>query len=592
MERDYKYVVSRLNHESLNFLTVQLPRLGKWYDSILSGNEMSSVLGFKPMHIHRRGACRSDSDHWPVFDGDVPCPLFCRTLWYVIRVSIGSDQDKARIIRAYRSFFYLFYKLEVPFTQDQLSAALEKWRLNEQELEEFDFPAYFDDDPSYLRDIVTKLVGHSEDVFTKIHPRHGPGAVAGGEDALGKWETIDRIASLHRVYPRYDTYFGHRSSGKISPAMCGEIIKLAKASKKQEVATSRLIFVPKDSRGPRTISCEPKELMFIQQGVARNLMRLLTANSRGRINFVDQTVNSTLARASSADGTWATVDLQDASDRVSTKLVGTVFPQWAYKYLLALRSENTLLPDGSLFEGTAKYAPMGSALCFPVESVIFWAIAVLAGIKSGMGELDAKADTYVYGDDIIIRPRAFPHFVELCNKFAIKVNLGKSYISGPFRESCGMDAWKGFCVTPIRIKKDISRESPDGNLATAICEYSSNCFAVDYRRTGNYLLQLVNSKYPGILVHCRPLGGLSVVDPYTFLDLSDPAYVFGFDRRLCRVWVRGWVLTTPKEPCRLDGLSRLLRAYYGHWEEHDPSTVAVLRSAKIRKRKILVELLG
>lgn len=572
--RDFRYVESRTNHESIKFLTTSLPSLGKWYDTHLSGHNEALIVGFKP--------------YTKVVSSDltVACPLFCRTLMYVIHDSAGSTPEQARVIRAYRSLFYAFYKLELPPSDADIESALQKWKCNEAELDDIEFPSYYDSDPILLRELILELIGHDETPFTKIEPRHGPGAVADGEDAMGKWETADYIPSLHRVYPRYDIYFGHRSGGRISPAMCGEIIDFVRRSKRKE-AVSRLLFVPKDSRGPRTISCEPKELMFIQQGVSRNLMRLLHTNSHGRINFWDQTVNGKLALSSSETNEYATIDLQDASDRVTTKLVELIFPEYSLRYLRALRSESTLLPDGTLYRGHRKYAPMGSALCFPIESACFWVLAVLAGLKSGLSRSDAMANTYVYGDDIIILPRVYEEFLIIFERFGLKVNRSKSYVSGPFRESCGVDAWNGFNITPFKIKKDISLRSLDGNLATAICEYSSSCYANDYRMTGDFLFNLVNARYPGVLVSDKPIGGLCVIDPLRPFDLSD--WTGGFNRRLCRIWVRGWVLITPKTPCRLDGLSRLLYNHYGYWEEHDPSKVAVLRAAKIRKRNILVE---
>jgi hypothetical protein len=492
---------------------------------------------------------------------------------------------------------YLFYKLEVPFTEAQLSAGLEKWKLIEEELVNFDYPDFYDQDMIQARDIINRLLSRwdpktmsyapDEDMFVKIHPQHGPGAVAGGESNESKWESFHMIRKLHNVYPWYEYLLGLRSSCRISPSMVSMIITFFKGRSEKE-ATSRLLFVPKDSRGPRVISCEPKELMFIQQGIARNMMNVLERRSHGRINFLDQTINGQLALASSESGLYATVDLEDASDRVSWLLVRMLFPDWAQRYLHATRSDSTLLPDGTIHKDHAKYAPMGSALCFPVESMIFWALSVVACCKAGFAEDVAKAATYVYGDDIITFPEAVPHLVELFSKVCLKVNVGKTYSSGPFRESCGVDAWKGEIITPLKIKKDICRWSLDGALATACCDYSSQCFALDYRKTGEYLYRLVDGQYPGILrVPDSPIGCLHVVDPLAY-DLPQ-RLVDGYDRRMCKRRVQGWVVENPHRPCNLMGLSRLLKDLHGQWELYDPGKVVVPRATKIRKRKILVE---
>lgn len=577
-QRDMCYIESRVRHEGIEFLTVALPKLGKWYDDRLAAREGVMIEGFKP------------SFSFSGFPGMHTCPLFVRMYAYTICAESVTLQERAAVITAYRSLLFLLYKLEVPITDELQEEALKSWKSNEQELEDFLVPEYYDRLVIEVRQLIADLFfecGRDQEtrIFRDLRPRHGPGAVAGGENNEEKWETINLIPSLHSVYPRYDLYFGVRSSGRISPPIAGEIISMVKKSRVTE-SVSRLLFVPKDSRGPRVISCEPKELMFVQQGVGRNLMQVLHQNSGGRINFVDQSINGQLALRASKDNSFATIDLKDASDRVATWHITHLFPHWAQKYMFALRSEKTLLPNGDLVSHR-KYAPMGSALCFPVESLIFWSIAVCAGITAGMSREEAIADTYVYGDDIIIRPSVYEEFLEYCRHFGIKVNESKSFVSGPFRESCGVDAWMGMNVTPFRIKKDISHRSPDGRLATAICKYSSRCFARDFRKTGEYLFKLVDRHYPGVLVHDAPLACLSVVDPLNPIDLSD--YRTGWDPRACYGWVQGWVLTTPNEPSHLSGLSRLLKNLYGDWGEHDPSRVALLNRAKIRKRKVLVE---
>lgn len=592
IDRDYRYIASRVQHEGLPFLTVTLPRLGKWYDSILADHNEEIPDGFKPHHSLQ--AFSADKKLKVVLQPEMTCPLFCRTLMYVIHASRIQPLEYAGlvypIIRAYRSLFYLFYKLEVPLGDALLSAALEKWRANEKEIQNFEFPAYYDDDLIITREILEIFFRRDKDiddehVFKQINPCHGPGAVAGGERDDEKWQDAVYIPSLHSVYPYYDLYYGFRSEGRISQALAGEIIRFQKKRRVGE-AISRLLFVPKDSRGPRTISCEPKELMFIQQGVCKNLMKVLHERSRGRINFVDQSINGNLALASSLSGEFATVDLQDASDRVTTKLVRLLFPEWTLKYLIGLRSTKTLLPNGEEYLHY-KYAPMGSAVCFPIESAIFWALAVTAGYQSGLSAADAMASTYVYGDDIIIRPEAFEYFTQLLSSLALKVNVGKSYVDGPFRESCGVDAWKGYNITPFKIKKDISRRSPNGPLATAICEYSSKCFALDLRKTGEYLFNLVDSVYPGVIRYYKgPYGCLSVVDPLAF----DFNVETSWSTKTYTMQAKGWVLYVPNKPSHLLGLERLLKNHYGNWEEYDPATVANPRVAKIRKRNISVEI--
>lgn len=147
-------------------------------------------------------------------------------------------------------------------------------------------------------------------------------------------------------------------------------------------------------------------------------------------------------------GRYATLDLNEASDRVSVGLVHLLFPGQVLPALLAARSLGTQLPDGRKVV-LHKYAPMGSALCFPVLALTVWAL-----LKAGLATCDAggQPTVYVYGDDVIVDTENSEHAMNILEAFGLKVNRDKSCTSGFFRESCGMDAFKGVCVTPVRFR--------------------------------------------------------------------------------------------------------------------------------------------
>lgn len=570
--RDYTKIVSRARHEGLAFLTITLPAMGKWYDKVLSGKPVERLEGFAP---YKQLSAET-----------LQYPVLLHTYMDVLTCCGVTPRDRAVVIRAFRSVLFLYYKLEVPLTDDQRAAALVKWKECESELELHEFPDYYCHSLILMRDLISLLMSNGSDVFTRIHPRHGPGAVAGGEAGDEKWETINLIPGLNTMYPRAALYAGIRSVGEQTSLMA-EYKAMWNRSSTVEPATSKLLFVPKDSRGPRTISCEPKELMFVQQGIARNLMRDFSCFSYGRIQFHDQEQNAKLALASSRDQAYATVDLKDASDRVTLRLVDLVFPTWAMPYLKATRSTHTLLPDGTVYGPHQKYAPMGSALCFPIEAAIFWAIGVVASHAAGAALADAKRETYVFGDDVIIRPQAVGHFVNLCEALCLRVNVDKTYVDGPFRESCGMDALYGERITPLRIKKDLFHRSLDGTLATSMCKLGSRCFADDYRKTGEYVTSLIRRQFPGVPVIDGELPCLHIRDeqaPYP--QNAIPTRV---NHERCCLEGYGWVVSQPSKPTHLDGLPRLLKNLYGFWGEHDPSQVVDLRATKIRKRNFRMD---
>jgi hypothetical protein len=193
--------------------------------------------------------------------------------------------------------------------------------------------------------------------------------------------------------------------------------------------------------------------MFAQQGIMNLMYRILETHhlTAGQINFTDQSINRELARSASMTGEYSTIDLSDASDRVSLRLVELVFPPVWVECFKACRSDTTLLPDGTVVK-LQKFAPMGSSCCFPVEALVFWACAeastkYIPGFKS--------RSVFVYGDDIIIRTEMFDAVIEGLTSVGLLVNENKSYRGGPFRESCGGDYHIGYDVTPVRLKKPL-----------------------------------------------------------------------------------------------------------------------------------------
>jgi len=155
--------------------------------------------------------------------------------------------------------------------------------------------------------------------------------------------------------------------------------------------------------------------------------------------------------------------MKEASDRVSCALVKFLFPDYWVRSLFATRSLATRLPDGTIVP-LLKFAPMGSACCFPVEAICFWSISIAAmeiecGTLNHLFSLSPHRQPHVnvavFGDDLIVPTRCYESVVEWLEKVGLKVNLHKSFTRGPFRESCGLDALSGIPVTPVRFNHPI-----------------------------------------------------------------------------------------------------------------------------------------
>lgn len=299
-------------------------------------------------------------------------------------------------------------------------------------------------------------------------PKPGSGADA---DHTDLHQRIQPMA----YYPHLDSYFDYNDiyccshnhscdhwepdDGNIKSAFVGIFDRTYRDLMSRPHGTTNTLAVPKDSRKLRIISAEPAEYMFYQQAIRRFMVSVLEVScplTRGHVNFSDSSINGKLALEGSLSSKWATIDVSKASDFVTTEKVKFLFQRCALlQALLATRSEMTTVDigeDDNVIVKLAKFAPMGSAVTFPVEATVFFAIAVAAQVCAGASIGQAASSTYVYGDDIIVEGRYASWVIRGLESFGFKVNKSKSFIAGNFRESCGVDAYQGIDITPVKFK--------------------------------------------------------------------------------------------------------------------------------------------
>jgi hypothetical protein len=147
--------------------------------------------------------------------------------------------------------------------------------------------------------------------------------------------------------------------------------------------------------------------------------------------------------------------MKEASDRVSRKLVRFLFSENEdfCEKLLALSTRIIELPDDIKFIKefpTAKFAPMGSALCFPVMALVHYVL--IRAIANHTGLQRHLDSIYVYGDDIVCHVELVDAVYNYLPKFGMKLNKQKSYYKSYFRESCGVHAYYGLEITPVYFK--------------------------------------------------------------------------------------------------------------------------------------------
>jgi hypothetical protein len=483
-------VSKRLAREGIGFLTKTLPRLGKALDRALSGEVQldAASLAFDSL----------PNSKLPRFLGELFQLIFAHSGWVLPTPCVRS-------IQTLRQVLYLFYKYKLPYSLDLEQDVIDQFLQTEQDILPYNqyvnglFHEQIGEDPNAIRAIkhgrTRRLLQRARrllsDLFSSfdvddISPKHGPGAVSTRESLWGKYNWTKVSPRIASVYP-FDTYFC---------ASMGHVCDKYRSFKTIDFVESsaRVILVPKDSRGPRLISCEPLDFQWIQQGLGSAIVRHVESHplTRWNVNFTDQNPNRIGALYGSSTGRYATLDLKEASDRVSVGLVRLLFPEPLLGRLKACRSLSTTLPDGRVIV-LNKFAPMGSALCFPILALTVWAL-----LSSGCwdayptrGDRHKRRSTLdgilVYGDDVIVPTDYSAHAIELLEAFGLKVNRAKSCTSGFFRESCGMDAYKGIDVTPVRLRTVwSSRPSPD--VYASYIAYANAFFHKHYHNTYDFIV--------------------------------------------------------------------------------------------------------
>lgn len=205
----------------------------------------------------------------------------------------------------------------------------------------------------------------------------------------------------------------------------------------------RLSFVPKTALTDRGICTEPSLNVMFQRGVGKYMSDRLKLFG---VDLLDQSLNKDLAREGSITGALATLDLSSASDLIATEVVFNLVPIDWYCFLSYGRSSLCQV-EGEVVK-LQKFSSMGNGFTFPLESLIFYALA-----KACCEEGDTVS---VYGDDIIVPTGKCALVMRVLEIAGFAINHDKSCTSGPFRESCGGDYLSGIDIRPFYLRDRLS----------------------------------------------------------------------------------------------------------------------------------------
>jgi len=549
----------------MSFLTITLPAFGKAFERALDAGSVSSTMiaGFA-----------SDRRGLPRFLGG-----FLRNVFDEHGALLDSTPLLVDSIDAIRQLTGMFAKIELPCTDARTARAIRGYVDADQDTGNWDDTAHAE----ILQDLTrvsTLLFGSALARLDKaiwdgdVTPKHGPGAVAERLRGNAKFDLVEWPERLERVF-RYAEY--------ATPSLGHEFNYRARLDRVQfqpeeQERPSRMCLVPKTLKSPRVIAAEPAALQYMQQAIAGRLVPLLETSPvvGPMIGFTDQLPNQELARQGSRNGDLATLDMSEASDRVSVRQVNAVlarFP-WVMEAVHATRSRSVELPDGSIHR-IRKFASMGSALCFPMEAMAFLA-AVFVGIEratasqrraSHLTPGDIKSfhgAVRVYGDDIIVPVGCVDEVIKVFTLLGWKTNADKSFWTGKFRESCGGDFYDGHWVTPVRVRRMIPRHLSDSTAdVVSLVSLRNQLYERGWWKTAGYLDRLIGGilpHYPVVAKTASVLGRVSYlvnnVGERWNLDLHVPE-------------VKGYVVR-PKIPrSNASGEGLLLKCLLASYESSD-----------------------
>lgn len=557
--RDLLEIARRVEEEGESFLTITLPSFAKDFERSLANGRIDSNLfrGFRSMR-NKRGKQRI-----PAFLQGIVSLLFDRTTGDLYEHPPECAHYIATLVRAVRQICRTFSKLESQCTPARERASIEEFAHIEQILQSH--KVLEDDRADFIR--ASHLIWSN--MFSDFNPdqcspKHGPGTTSDGITGNQKY----RWRSWHDRLEIYFPFIGFALP--LGAADSKEFENVQYLSPEEELP-SKVYLVPKTMKAPRVIAAEPLAAQYVQQALRSYLYRKIEGNqlTGSRINFRDQSVNQRLAVTSSKDGSMATLDLSNASDRVMHDLAMCMF-QSNPDLLGAIESCRTLyfkLPDGSILGPSVKFASMGSALCFPVEAMYFYTICVIALLR----KLELPFDTisvrkvgkriHVYGDDIIVPANMADVVCDHLQKYLCKVNVNKSFWTGKFRESCGVEAYDGELVTPTYIRQYLPTNKHQHTEIISLVATANAFYLKGYWQTTRILLESIESvigKLPIVDPDSPAVGRISFLSQPEGWDL--PSTRKRWNEDLHRHEIRAYVVEPIYRTDKLDGYSALSKS--------------------------------
>lgn len=358
-------------------------------------------------------------------------------------------QDANSYYRAVQASDLIRKVEDLPTGIDREANAIEKWELaeswcyatNERLAEFIDSPLRRTDGRSIenvilrARGLIRTWLGALPDW---LEPRFGPGATISDKSSVCL--IPDKLTSEPTSTPdaQFLAYLWRETAwGRVALARGQEDFKFVRGNV--------FFLVPKDGKIRRACAKGPSINVSYQLAVGRIIRKRL---KRIGVDLKDgQETHRQVACSASINGHMASIDLTSASDCIATNLVKLLLPPDWFDLLNWLREPFTQLPHkGNKWKKLEKFSAMGNGFTFELETLLF--LALCCAVEAG----EPGKTVHVYGDDILVPTDKADDVISCLNFFGFRANESKTYLSGPFRESCGGDFWLGQAVRPYQLK--------------------------------------------------------------------------------------------------------------------------------------------
>jgi len=473
------------------------------------------------------------------------------------------DNPSIDAIHAIRQLSLMFGKIALPCSDTRVRSAISEFVECEQDVRT--------SDAGRSKGLVLDFERMSSVLFTDLFvqadreiyeldvvPKHGPGATAEKLSSNGKYNQRDWPARLEAIFPSLEMLL---PSASYFEELDG--VNILEPGAETPV---RVVTVPKTLKTPRIIGIEPAAMQYSQQAIMPLFVEGIKKDPllNTFIGFDDQTPNQEYAQRGSLTGNLATLDLSEASDRVSNQLVRGMLSRWPHLHMAvdACRSRKADVP-GYGVRRLAKFAMMGSALCFPVEAMVFTTIIFL-GIEESLNKpltrrdlRDFSGQVRVYGDDIIVPVDHVRSVVRMLEAFGFRVNTRKSFWNGQFRESCGKEYFAGHDVSVVRVRTELPTRLEHVTGIISIVNTRNQLYFAGYWQTCKWLDEYIR----GVIRHFPVVSPSSpVLGRHSFLGYETQ----GNDDALQRPFVKGFVVSAESPSDPLDGPGALLKYLLKH----------------------------